>query len=176
MIKTNEKIEVSNYPYGFTLKTTLFDTIDFNPKKGYRHTTQTINPKNGRLNAPKSSTYSPLMVRYYDENNHIKCYYFDFNGCESINKACKFISGNIELFENNEIQYFYTLLIGMSIVDMKAMVIYCGAKFDDLKPLYTPFIDLCKKGLSDGVNYFNELILDVETIESKKDVNYNPFR
>ena len=77
LIPTNQKIEVENYPYGYTLKTTLFDTMEFNPKKGYRHITQTINPKNGRLNAPKKSTYAPLKVRYYDEIGHIKTIGFD---------------------------------------------------------------------------------------------------
>jgi len=66
LIKTNEKVEVANYPYGYTLKTTLFDTIEFNAKKGYRHVTQTINPKTGKLNAPKKSTYYAFTVRYTD--------------------------------------------------------------------------------------------------------------
>ena len=72
-IRTNEKIEVNNYPYGFKLKTTLFDYIEFDKKKGFRHCTQTINPKTGRLNNPKKSTYYALLVRYYNEDGHIKC-------------------------------------------------------------------------------------------------------
>lgn len=43
-IPTNKGIEVKDYPYGFRLKTTLFDSMEFNRKKGYRHITQTINP------------------------------------------------------------------------------------------------------------------------------------
>ena len=52
-IKTAEKIEVLNYPYGFKLKTTLTDYLEFDAKKGYRHCTQTICPKTGRINKPK---------------------------------------------------------------------------------------------------------------------------
>jgi len=175
MIKTSEKIEISDYPYSFTLKCTLFDSMEFNPKKGYRRVTQTINPKTGRLNAPKSSTYNRLMVRYYNEDGHIKTRSFSFNGVEEINRACKFISENIELFENNELQYFYSELRMFAIVNLKAMVMYAGSKFEDLKPLFDPFIELCKKGLSDGCNYFNDLQLDYEAIENTKDVNYKAF-
>ena len=78
-IPTTEVINVENYPYGFKLRTTLFDSVEFNPKKGYRHITQTINPKNGRLNAPKKSTYKDFLIRFYNENNHIKTLSLDFN-------------------------------------------------------------------------------------------------
>jgi len=43
-IKTSEVIAVENYPYGFKLRTTLTDSMEFNAKKGYRHVTQTVNP------------------------------------------------------------------------------------------------------------------------------------
>jgi len=168
MIKTSEKIAVENYPWGFRLKTTLYDSMEFSPKKGYRHVTQTIDPKTGKLCAPKKSTYYALLVRYYNDDNHIKTMAFDFNGIESINKGCKFVNENI--------QYFYGYIRMMAIVDLKANVMYCGSKFEDLKPLYDPFIELCEKGLSNGWNYFSELQLDVEAIKSLEDVNYNPFR
>ena len=134
-ITTTEKIEVENYPYGFRLKTTLFDEVEFNPKKGYRRVTSTINPKNGKLNAPKKSTYSPLIVRYYGEENHIKSLHFSFNGSEDINKGINFINDNFDLFSPEEITYFYTTILSMLLVDMKATVIYCGVDFNDLKPL-----------------------------------------
>jgi len=175
MIKTSEKVEVLDYPWGFRLRTTLYNFIEFDKKKGYRLCTQTIDPKTGRLCAPKKSTYYRLIVRYYNEDGHIKALYFSFNGVEEINKAAKFISENIELFDNNELQYFYSELRMFAIVSLKAMVVYCGSKFEDVKPLFNPFIELCEKGLSDGRNYFNELHLDYEAIEATKDVNYKPF-
>jgi len=73
-IKTAEKIEIQNYPYSFNLKTTLYSTIDFDIKKGYRHSRQTINPKTGRVNNPKKSTYYPLMLRYFDDRAFAKLY------------------------------------------------------------------------------------------------------
>jgi hypothetical protein len=174
-IRTNEKIEVLNYPYGFKLRTTLYDSIEFNPKKGYRHITQTICPKKGRLNAPKKSTYSMLIVRYYDEIGHIKSYHFDFNGKESINKGCKFINDNFELFTPEEITYLYSTILTMLAVDLKASIIYGGAKLEDLKPLYTHAIESATKGIKQGGNLFNEIILDTEKIKSFFPENYNPF-
>ena len=175
-IKTNEKIEVENYPYGFKLKCTLFDTMEFDVKKGYRHVTQTTNPKTNRLNAPKKSTYSKLLVRYYDENNHIKLLHFDFNGDESINKATKFLSENFDLFTKQEIEYFYNELLYSSMVDMKVTLIYCGAKVEDLKPLYHNFIQTTKEGLKSGENLFNKMVLDTDKINATKQPNYNPFK
>jgi hypothetical protein len=174
-IPTNEKVEISQYPYGFSLRTTLFDTMEFNPKKGYRHLTQTINPKNGKLNAPKKGTYGALEVRYYDSNNHIKIAYFDFNGTEKINKGAKFVSENFDLFTPEEIRYLYNYILSMLIVDMKASVIYCGSVFEDLKPMYDPFINICKEGLKNGENKFGEIVLDEVAIKAAQDPNYNPF-
>jgi len=107
-IKTSEKVAVENYPYGFRLKTTLFDTIEFKPKQGYRHVTQTINPKNGKLNKPKAGTYAALMVRVYDENNHIKTISFDFNGAKEMNRASKFVNEHFDMFTAEEIKYIYS--------------------------------------------------------------------
>ena len=175
LILTNQKVEIENYPYGYTLKTTLFDTMEFNPKKGYRHITQTINPKNGRLNAPKKSTYAPLKVRFYDENKHIKCYVFDFNGSEAINKGMKFLFENFLAFDKNEIEYFYMLIFTMIRVDLTAKVNYAGMKVEDLKPLYNETIQRIKDGINNPtINNFN-FFLDLEKIEKLRDENYRPF-
>jgi hypothetical protein len=174
-IPTFEKVEVLNYPYGFKLRTTLTDYIEFDLRKGYRHLTQTICPKTDRINKPKKSTYSPLIVRYYNDDNHIKTIHFDFNGDENINKATSFIFENFELFTQDEIKYFYIVCSSMSIIDFKATCIYGGAKAEELKPLYAKFWDVCKQGMKDGTNLFNLLKLDTEQIESKKPENYNPF-
>ena len=175
-IPTNKTIEVENYPYGFTLRTTLFDTIEFDPKKGYRHITQTINPKNGRLNAPKKSTYSDLVLRYFDENNHIKAIHYSFNGGNELNKVCKVLAANFDLFTKEEISYFYNLIFVMAFVDMKAKAMYCGSKLEDLKPLYQNYIDTVKIGINTGVNVFESLQLDLDAIDKTKVENYQPFK
>tara|TARA_R110000868_G_scaffold410704_1_gene699968 strand:+ start:756 stop:1322 length:567 start_codon:yes stop_codon:yes gene_type:complete len=174
-IKTAEKIEVLNYPYSFNLKTTLFDSIEFNSKKGYRHITQTINPKTGRVNNPKKSTYSPLLFRYYDEKGHIKTMSHHFNGDKEINIGAKFMAENFDLFSAEEINYIYTLIYSMARIDFKATCIYGGSKPEDLKPLYTDFLTLCAKGIKTGENVFNGLQLDTEAIENTKPANFNPF-
>ena len=126
-IPTFEKIEIINYPYGFKLRTTLTDFIEFNASKGYRHCTQTIDPRNNRVNKPKKSTYSALMLRYRNEEGHIKICGTDFNGREEINKGCKLIADNFEIFSVEEIRYFYSRILSMAFVDFKASVIYGGS-------------------------------------------------
>jgi hypothetical protein len=175
-INTAEKVRVENYPYSFTLRTTLFDSMEFNAKKGYRHVTQTINPKTNRENNPKKSTYYPLLVRYRNEEGHIKSMAFDFNGRDELNRGVQFIAENFDLFSADEVQYLYSILFTMTAVDMKATVIYGGAKFDDLKPIYDPFIDTIKQGLTGGGNVLTGLRLDAEAIEKAKPEGYNPFR
>lgn len=174
-IQTNNKVTVENYPYGFTLKTTLFDYIEFNPKKGYRHCTQTINPKSGRLNNPKKSTYYKLLFRYYNEVGHIKCLSYSLNGDFALNVACKFIGANFDLFTTEEITYLYNECLLMAKIDLKATIIYGGAKLEDLTPLYNDFITLAVNGLKSKENNFLNMFLDCEKIEAAKPANYDPF-
>jgi hypothetical protein len=175
-IKTAEKIQVKDYPYGFKLRTTLTDSMEFDPRRGYRHVTQTVNPKTGRDNKPKKGTYYPLLVRYYNQDGHIKTVAFDFNGDEAINKGCKFLAENFDLFTPEEIKYMYTDMYSMSLVDMKATVIYGGSNIEDLKPLYETFRSLCKQGIETGENLFGSMYLDSEAINKTKPANYNPFK
>jgi hypothetical protein len=174
-IKTAEIIKVENYPYSFNLKTTLFDSIDFDLKKGYRRSTQTINPKTGKANKPKKSTYSQLIVRYFDENGHIKCKHFDFNGDKEINEGTQFLAENFNLFIPVEIAYLYSLIYKMALCDFRATAIYGGSNVEDLKPLYTEFLTICKEAIKTGANVFNLLQLDTEAIDKTKPANFNPF-
>lgn len=66
---------VQNYPWGFRLRTTIRYWIETKIAKngGQRFAYQTVNPKTNRWCATKYSTYSPLMVMYLDENEHVKC-------------------------------------------------------------------------------------------------------
>lgn len=66
---------VQDYPYGFKLKTTMACWIEYKPGNGYRFVTRTQNPKNGRWNAEKPSTYvkQGFAFMYTDkENGHVK--------------------------------------------------------------------------------------------------------
>lgn len=64
-------LAVKNYPYGFRLRTTIYYWIETTPKKGDRFCSQTIDPRDGRRNKPKKSTYYSLGVMTRKENGHI---------------------------------------------------------------------------------------------------------
>lgn len=67
----DKALEVKDYPYGFRLRTSIFYWIETKKGKGDRFCTRTINPKNGKFNAPKCSTYSPYLYLQTDEKGHI---------------------------------------------------------------------------------------------------------
>ena len=48
---------VEDYPYGFRERTQIRYWLESKPKKGWRFVSQTLNPKTGRWNKPKTSTY-----------------------------------------------------------------------------------------------------------------------
>lgn len=175
LIKTNDRIEIKDYPYSFNLRTTLYDSIEFNSKKGYRRVTQTINPKTGRENKPKKSTYDALIVRYFNEIGHIKVLYFSFNGDKEINEGCKFLADNFNHFTPEEIKYLYQFIFSMAFVDMKATAIYGGSNIEELKPLYAGFFDACKQGMKTGENMFINMHLNSDAIDATKPHNFNPF-
>lgn len=61
---------VLDYPYG-RLRCKIKYWLESDPKKGFRFVSQTENPKNGRWNAPKKSTYAPIAgAMYLNEKNH----------------------------------------------------------------------------------------------------------
>lgn len=173
--KTTETTEVTNYPYGRLQCTAKFG-IEFKASKGFRSTFQTVNPKTGRLNAVKNSTYYPVLVQYKEsETGHIKSVAFHFNGAKEINEGAKFMDNNFSLFTDEQIKYIYTYILSMLAVQSKAMVIYCNSKFEDIKPILTEAIETCKKGMKEGTNLFQNIKIDIEALEKTKEPNYNPF-
>ena len=65
-------LEVSNYPWGFRLKTKRRTWIETNKTKGDRVCFSTLNPKTDKWCAVKKSTYNAVDVLLIDENEHIK--------------------------------------------------------------------------------------------------------
>lgn len=62
---------VDDYPYGFRLRTQIRYWIE-TTKRGDRFCSQTLNPKTGRWNKPKKSTYCDVMVMFTEpETGHI---------------------------------------------------------------------------------------------------------
>lgn len=61
---------VDDYPYGFRERTTIRYWIE-TTKRGQRFVSQTVNPKTGKWNKPKKSTYQDVMVLVLDDNEHV---------------------------------------------------------------------------------------------------------
>jgi hypothetical protein len=82
---------VQDYPWGFRLRTTIRYWIETREGKvgGQRFVSQTINPKTGAWCAPKYTTYSPIMIMYLDENEHIKYSAISVYSSEEILKEFK---------------------------------------------------------------------------------------
>jgi hypothetical protein len=180
LIPTTEKIVSENYPYGFRDKTTKTDYLEFDFKKGFRHCSMTINPKTGRENNPKKSTYYNLMILGIDENQHCKSFVLDFNGSKEIQRVIDFLKvpENFALFTQRQIEYFYMMLLSFSKVNAKAQVIYCGTDWEDLKPYYeTPIKKMVEAVNTKGKeNLFSQIVFDWEAIEGLKVPNFQPFK
>jgi len=65
-------LEVSNYPWGFRLKTKRRTWIETNKNQGDRVCYSTLNPKTQKWCAVKKATYNAVEVLFIDENEHIK--------------------------------------------------------------------------------------------------------
>ena len=65
---------VPDYPYGYTARTKIRYWLEGpKPGKGWRFVSQTENPKTGRWNKPKPSTYADWgAVMYLDADGHVK--------------------------------------------------------------------------------------------------------
>lgn len=59
---------VDDYPYG-RLRTQIRYWIESVERKGDRMVSQTLNPKTGRWNKPKKSTYSPVIALFLEEQD-----------------------------------------------------------------------------------------------------------
>lgn len=173
---TNEKITVEDYPYGFK-KTTAYFSVEFNFKKGFRSVFQTVNPKTGRINKPKNSTYSPIVVMYQEkETGHVKALHMSLNGIDDIIPAIDFMSLNFDLFQPKEIESICVSMLAGLKTDIYGSVAYGGADFDDIKDYYTPAIDILVAICNDSTkNIFSRISIDKAGINSKKPKDFNPF-
>lgn len=100
---------IEDYPYG-RLRTQMFVWIESNPKKGDRYGHYTIDPKSGRKNKPKYSTYHEFAYLYKDEKDHVQygtLSSYDF--IEKLNENLKWINdvyGINNVNDNQFISYF----------------------------------------------------------------------
>ena len=63
---------VDDYPYGFRLRTQIRYWIETKNGHGQRMVSQTLNPKTGRWNKPKPSTYSTVRTLMLEDNGHVE--------------------------------------------------------------------------------------------------------
>lgn len=97
-------LEVKDYPYGFKLRTSIFYWIESKAGAGDRLGTYTINPKTGRPNKPKYSTYSPFMYLFTDDNGHVKTGEISAYDREEFEMRFGFIINKITEFYISDIQ------------------------------------------------------------------------
>jgi hypothetical protein len=64
---------VDDYPYGYNVRTSIRYWLEHKANKGWRFVSQTLNPKTGRWNKPKASTYSDWGgAMYIDGKGHVQ--------------------------------------------------------------------------------------------------------
>ena len=174
-IATSEKVKVDDY-------------IEFDIKKGYRHCTQTINPKSGALNKPKKSTYSHFMLRYFNEDNHIKVIYIDFNvPLENMNLQVEKVMEIWEYLTAEERTYLvdsYRYYIKIAAI---ASVQYCSTdkevvllEIKKINGYLKTFEVRDEKGKLTGYNVESNVFenmpqIDKEALKNATPENYNPF-
>lgn len=161
-ILTTEKITVDSYPYG-RLRATAFFSLEFHPKKGFRSAFQTIDPKNGRVNKVKNSTYYPMMCMYKEaETGHIKYTAFWFNGEKETNSGCEFMFIHFDKFTEEQIEYIYKHLFNMLSMSRIYITAYNDVEASELearKQNYTDCINICIRGAKTKENLFNQIII-----------------
>lgn len=100
-----------DYPYGRERCHITF-AIEFADKKGFRFVTQTTNPKNGRVNAPKKSTYCHFLFMYREEETgHIVSDGIGLTGYDSIAKLRLFLTNNKIEFAPEQSKYLWVCVI-----------------------------------------------------------------
>jgi len=81
-LEQHKEILVKNYPFGFSLRTTIKYWIEVT-KRGSRFCSQTINPKTGLWCKPKKSTYDALKFLVIDNTGKVTTLSLDYNDDKS---------------------------------------------------------------------------------------------
>lgn len=136
--------EVKNYPYGYTLRTSIFYWIETKPNLGDRVGTYTINPKTGKPNKPKYSTYSPFKYLYLDDNNYVRVGSISAYDIEEFKLRFGFITnkiGEVYITEDQKTNIRFDYL-----ANLLANYPYMAVKYSDkMRPVYAEWIKVVKK-------------------------------
>lgn len=163
ILPIREKQSTDNYPYG-RLRTTAYFSIEFVPGKGFRHVFQTVNPKNGRLNAEKKSTYSHFMylVRNND-NGHYETRGFGIGGFEDINKLCRWMNVNLEAVDPTEEMIKDICCTIITAIRISAR--WVSADAGKVLPLLDTAMRAALEGFKTGVCRWQDVWIDTAAIE-----------
>ncbi len=176
---TTTQVAVENYPYGFRLKTTLTHSLEFKSGKGFRHVTQTINPKTGRLNNPKRGNYYPLMLLATDsETNYTRSYALNPNSAEGVNTAAAWMHEHFHLFTNEQTRYISQHLIKILKADAYARAVYCGSVTAEILPYYAESFAILHQiahYVHEQRNLFDRVKIDTFALDALKVPNFQPF-
>ena len=174
-LNTSEKVKVENYPYGFRLKTDKFYSIEFKNKKGFRLVEQTLNPKTGLLNKPKKSTYDTVKI-LINIDGRIKTHSEDFYDDEGKNKGWEFMFKNFQLFTKEENKYIILQNLMLLKMDIQSKCTYCNSDHKKMFPLYDKAIKTLVRMAKEGVNLWNEVVIDWEAVEALEEKGSQPFK
>jgi hypothetical protein len=174
---TSRTVTVENYPYGYNLRTTLTHSLEFKSGKGFRHVTQTVNPKTGRLNNPKRGTYYPIMLLGTDsQTNYTRSYVLNPNSAETVNIAADWMHQKYSLFQHREIVHIATHLLKVLKADTYCRVAYCGSEAAEILPYYKQAVEALAKIASTGANHFDQVQVDTFALDALKVPDFQPFK
>jgi hypothetical protein len=117
-------VTVEDYPYGWRTRTQAQYWVE-TTKNGQRCVFRTLNPRSGKWNNPKKSTYSEIMLLYRDTTNgHIQTYSlgFAYNGQEALDKFLSlFPEQQLSEYQREQLKIFRAIIktrqhISVSIV------------------------------------------------------------
>lgn len=163
ILDVNVKNEVESYPYG-RLRTKAFFWIEFKKNKGFRSGFQTIDPKTGRINAPKYGTYYSLVYQVKDEKGFIINKAMSVNGFDSVNEVSKFI------YDNNDKLNLNSDMISQIVAEMLATIKisygYTRGDKDKTFAVIKPTIDiLIKMSKSKDYKEFKDVFIDTKKLQ-----------
>lgn len=174
---TSYKGESTDYPYG-SLMTTAYFGMESKAGHGFRTTFQTINPKNGRLNKPKVSTYCDLGLMYQNpDNGHFEYTRFSPRSLEELQKAWAFFVENYDLFSSEEIEQFLMFSLALVRAEAKGKVAYCGAKSEDVIQVISPTVEMLVQMIKEPTKFGVQNVgFPIEGLKALAVPGFNPFK
>jgi hypothetical protein len=177
-LKTTEVVEVNNYPYG-RLRTKAYFGLEFKSGKGFRSTFQTIDPKTGRLNAIKKSTYSNVLIMYREEGTgHIKIAGFTLYEDETTQKTVNFLDRYFDLYTPEQLEDICITLLAWFKASMYSRRVYCNADPEKLLPIFASTVKTLVEMIKSkgSLNKFAEIKPDWKAARDLDQKDFNPFR